>query len=101
MWTGYSASEWVFVLYMAACGTILPFGLYLVGINYLRSTQAGVTATLEPIFAGFMAFIFLGESLAALQILGGMLVLAAVIWLQIKRESSELAPAVVRTGTSS
>jgi len=39
-------------------GTILPFGLYFMGINYIRSTRALITATLEPISAGFMAFFF-------------------------------------------
>ena len=60
-------------------GTAIPFGLYFVGINYIRSTRASITATLEPISAGFIAYLFLGEILEPLQILGGVLVIAAIV----------------------
>jgi drug/metabolite transporter (DMT)-like permease len=77
-------------------GTAIPFGLYFVGINYIRSTRASITATLEPISAGFIAYLFLGEVLEPLQILGGVLVITAIVLLQLQSEQNELTPELIR-----
>jgi drug/metabolite transporter (DMT)-like permease len=77
-------------------GTAIPFGLYFVGINYIRSTRASITATLEPISAGLIAYLFLGEILEPLQILGGVLVIAAIVLLQLQSEQDELTPELIR-----
>lgn len=80
----YEPVEWFWILFIATGGTILPFGLYFEGINRIRATHASITATLEPISAGFIAALFLGETMAPLQILGGLLVIASIIFLQAK-----------------
>jgi drug/metabolite transporter (DMT)-like permease len=92
----FSPVQWLWMSYIAVVGTILPFGLFFVGVNYIRSTRASITATLEPICAGFFAFFFLGEKLAPLQIMGGVMVIAAIILLQIRQEHDEMAPALIR-----
>jgi drug/metabolite transporter (DMT)-like permease len=46
--------------------------------------------------AGFIAYLFLGESLQPLQILGGGIVLASVIVLQSKQEFDENTPELIR-----
>jgi drug/metabolite transporter (DMT)-like permease len=78
-------------------GTLVPFGLYLEGINLIRSTRASITATLEPITAGVISFIFLNEILEPLQVTGGVLVIASIVILQIKQEYDEKAPALIRS----
>ncbi len=92
----YSAREWFYILYIAVLGTVLAYGLYTHGISLVRSTRASVTATLEPIAAGFVAFFFLGEYLQPLQILGGALVICSVILLQTGSESDETTAYRVR-----
>lgn len=96
LWAGYSVSEWIGLLYIAVMGTAIPFGLYFVGINYIRSTRAAITATLEPISAGFIAYLFLGEKLETLQIFGGVLVICAIVLLQLRSEQDELTPDLIR-----
>ena len=91
----YEPVEWFWILFIATFGTILPFGLYFEGINRIRATHASITATLEPISAGVIAAIFLGETMAPLQILGGLLVIASIILLQTKPN-----PEQARTGIS-
>jgi drug/metabolite transporter (DMT)-like permease len=80
----YEPVEMFWILFIATGGTILPFGLYFEGINRIRATHASITATLEPISAGFIAALFLGETMAPLQILGGLLVIASIVLLQTK-----------------
>jgi len=96
LWAGYTFIEWVWLIYISVMGTLIPFGLFFVGVNHIRSTRATITATLEPISAGFIAYLFLGESLAPPQILGGILVVGAIVLLQFRQEQDEMAPVLVR-----
>ncbi|MBN2032834.1 MAG: EamA family transporter [Deltaproteobacteria bacterium] len=96
MHLGFDRFQWLWMLYIAVVGTILPFGLFFVGINHIRSTRASITATLEPISAGFLAFFLLGEKMEPLQILGGTMVIGAIVMLQIQQEQDMLTPAMIR-----
>lgn len=97
----HSVLEWSLILYIVLFGTMAAFGLFFVGVNHIRSTRATITSTLEPISAGFIAYVFLGEALESLQILGGVLVIGAIVLLQVEREQMELSPEVIRrTGGS-
>jgi drug/metabolite transporter (DMT)-like permease len=79
---GYSPVQWGWVLFIGIGGTTIPFGLYFEGIKRVRSTHASITATVEPISAGVIASIFLGEVMAFLQITGGLIVIVSIIMLQ-------------------
>ncbi len=93
---GFTAAQWGWIFYVSIVGTVLPFGLFFVGVNYVRSTRASITATLEPISAGLFAYLFIGESLQPLQMAGGAMVVAAIVVLQLKRERDELSPENIR-----
>ncbi len=96
LYESYSLFQWMCIIYIVVPGTIAPFALFFLGINQIRSTRAMITATLEPIAAGVMAFLFLGEHLAALQIAGAVLVVNAIVLLGIDREQDERTPARIR-----
>jgi drug/metabolite transporter (DMT)-like permease len=81
----YSAVQWGWIFFIGICGTIFPFGLYFEGIKRIRATHASITATLEPISAGVIAAVFLGEVMAPLQIMGGLIVIGSIIMLQLKK----------------
>jgi len=93
---GYTLGQWGGMLYVSVMGTVLPFALFFMGINLIRSTRASITATLEPISAGLFAYLFLGEGLSPLQMVGGAMVVGAIVLLQLKREQDELAPVHIR-----
>jgi drug/metabolite transporter (DMT)-like permease len=92
----YTPVNWGWIIFVAVVGAILPFGLYYEGISRIRATRASITSTLEPIMAGVLSFLFLGERMALLQIMGGVLVIGAIILLQVKQEHDENAPAFIR-----
>lgn len=81
----YAAVQWGWIFFIGICGTVFPFGLYFEGIKRIRPTHASITATLEPISAGVIASIFLGEMLLPLQIIGGLIVIASIILLQMNK----------------
>ncbi len=85
---GYSLKMWLAFIYIAIFSTLLPFGFYFKGVERIRATRASITATWEPVVAGFAAYIVLGEVLYPLQVLGGIAVIAAVVLLQISREKA-------------
>jgi drug/metabolite transporter (DMT)-like permease len=64
---------------------VLAFICYTEGINRIGAARASITATLEPITAGFIAWLLLGETMELWQILGAALVIASVIGLQASK----------------
>ena len=79
----YSPVQWGWILFIGICGTIFPFGLYFEGVKRIQPTHASITATLEPMSAGIIATVFLGEVMAPLQIIGGLIVIVSIIILQL------------------
>jgi len=80
---GYPLIQWGWIAYIGFMGTLLPFGLYLEGVRRIRAPHASITATLEPITAGFISYLFLGERLEGLQVAGAILVIGAIILIQL------------------
>lgn len=78
----HSITEWGFFLYIAVFATIVPFGLFFKGLQQLTPVVTGVTSTMEPVLAGLMAFLILGETLTIWQIIGSLLIVIAVTLLQ-------------------
>lgn len=75
-------------------GTLLPFVCVVASLRHIPAARAAVAATLEPVLAAVFAWWMHGEHLALVQLSGGFLVLAAVLWVQSRRQDleAELAP---------
>jgi drug/metabolite transporter (DMT)-like permease len=78
------------VLGVAIVGTLIPFLLMLAALRHLPATRASVVATLEPVLAALIAWPVHDESLGPPQILGGVIVVAAVLWVQAHPPSPEV-----------
>ena len=61
--------------------TIAPYGLYMLALRRLPSSEASIVATLEPAVAVVLAGALLGERLAPLQLLGTIGILGGVVLL--------------------
>jgi drug/metabolite transporter (DMT)-like permease len=79
-----NAKVWM-ILYVAVFGTLLPFFLFILALKHLEASQVGIITTLEPVVAATLAWIYLGESLTAFQIAGGLLVLMGILMLRVKK----------------
>jgi drug/metabolite transporter (DMT)-like permease len=82
---GTTAPVWLLVAYIILFGTVVPFTLMVTALHYIPATRATVVAMAEPVLAGLVAYAWLEEELGALQILGGMLVLAGIVLAQTAR----------------
>ncbi len=74
---------------LGALSTALPVTLFLVGIKWIGPGRAAIFSTMEPVFTLVLAGIVLGERLAALQLLGGVAILGAVVWLRLEDRVAE------------
>lgn len=72
------------ILYVGFAGILLPYLLFFWCIQRVQAERAAIVATLEPVVAGVLAWVWFGQILTPLQIAGGVLIVAAVTWLQIK-----------------
>lgn len=81
---------------VAVVGTLLPFACIVAALRHVPASRAAVVATLEPVLAALIAWALLGQVLDPAQIAGGLLVVAAVVWVQSRRPAleAEAAPAI-------
>jgi len=86
----HTLATWLLIFFVTVFGTILPFGFYNLGIQRIRPAHASVTATLEPIAAAIISYIFLNEILELWQIMGAVLVIMAIIILQQKPQEKNV-----------
>lgn len=86
---GVDLPVWLMLLWVSVLGTIAPFAMMIAGVRRIGADGASVTAMIEPILAGAVAWVLLGQSLSPLQILGGLVVLVAVAWAQVSRARAE------------
>ena len=71
------------VVFMAVVSTIVPFSAFLVALHHIPPTNATVTSTIEPLIAGVGAFLLFGESFSPVQVLGGLMVIGAIVLVQV------------------
>lgn len=76
-----------------AFATALAIATFLVGIQYIGASQASIVSTLEPVVTLCFGVTLLGEAVSAGQLIGGAMVLTAVILLvqrpQVQKEVLE------------
>jgi DME family drug/metabolite transporter len=79
---------------VAIVGTLLPFMLMVSALRHIPAPRAAIVATLEPVLAAIFAWLIHDEALSPAQIAGGLVVVAAVVWVQLQRVShdAEAAP---------
>ncbi|MCA1899671.1 MAG: DMT family transporter [Chloroflexi bacterium] len=74
-----SATGWLAMLGMVVFSTIIAITAFLAGIKIIGPTNAAMLSTLEPVVTVLLAAWLFGERLTFITLLGGGLILAAVI----------------------
>jgi drug/metabolite transporter (DMT)-like permease len=76
---------WALLAGVVLVGTIAPFLLLVGALRHIPATRAGVTAMFEPVAGALVAWAWLGESLTTAQLVGGAIVLTAILLAQTAR----------------
>jgi drug/metabolite transporter (DMT)-like permease len=76
-------------------GTLFPFGAMVVALRHVPAARAAPASTLEPVLAAVFAWFLHDEVLSVAQVIGGVLVLAAVVWVQARPGDPEAEAAPI------
>jgi DME family drug/metabolite transporter len=77
------------VIYIGIAGNLLPYSLFFWGIQRIQAERAVIIATLEPVIASTLAWLWFGQTLTSLQLIGSILLIISVTVLQMINTSSQ------------
>jgi drug/metabolite transporter (DMT)-like permease len=79
-----TGAGWGWLAAMALVSTVVAMALFFAGLRRVGPTTASILATVEPIVTVLLAFLVFGERLGPVQLVGGGLVVAAVLALNVR-----------------
>ena len=84
----YAPAQWGFLFVFSMISVLGSFSLYFLGLQHLEPTRAIIASCLEPVFSILLAAAFLSEAVHAIQALGIILVLSAIVIVQLPRRGA-------------
>ena len=75
----FTAETWLDLLVIIGLGTIVAFFAFNLGLRWLSPEETAITATIEPVASVLFAWLIFDTHFAALQIVGVVLVIAAIL----------------------
>ncbi len=79
---------WFYLGGLVLVSTIMPIFMLNAGLQQLGATRAAIIATFEPLLTTVLAMVFVGETMLPIQWIGGIVIVASVILLQVRRPGS-------------
>jgi len=77
---------WMTIGALAVFSTVLPSVFFLMGLIRLGPVRVAIVSTVEPFLTGLLAIVVLGQPLTWPTVVGGVLIIGAVLLLQARRE---------------
>jgi drug/metabolite transporter (DMT)-like permease len=90
---GFAGEGWIWLAALAVVSTVTAITLFFAGLRRVGPSMAAMLSTLEPATTVGLAFLVFGEALTGVQLVGGALVLGAVLLLHARPGSVHTAPA--------
>jgi drug/metabolite transporter (DMT)-like permease len=87
---------WVVMGLVGLIGTLAAHGLFVLALRTIRASSAGIVATAEPVFAGLIAFLILGDRLQLLQVFGAAVIVAGIIIVLAASKDAALSAAPIQ-----
>lgn len=88
---------WVPLLWVVTLGAFAPFVLSFAALRHLSATAVGILASSEVLFAFIVAWLWLGEAMAAIEIAGAAVVLVGIVLAQTARDKSVVEASELRS----
>ncbi|WP_066636709.1 DMT family transporter [Desulfolucanica intricata] len=79
----YSLTTWGELVFLGLISTLFAYICYNQGLRYIEPGKVSIIATIEPVVAVVLAYVFFKELLEPVQLLGTVLVLTGVILIQL------------------
>lgn len=87
-----SGEAWAYAIAYATTGTVLPYLLFYSAVSVIGASLAALLAMAEPVISVLLTYLILGERLGPWQLLGGALIVAAVLGLALRAAPVARAP---------
>lgn len=81
---GFGPAGWFWVACIAVVSTVVAILAFFAGLRRTGPSTAAVLSTFEPVVTTTLAALTLGEFLTPVQLVGGLLVLASVVVVQLR-----------------
>jgi drug/metabolite transporter (DMT)-like permease len=81
---------WFVLILLSFVPTVLGYGLYIASMSYLPVSIASLLATSEPVMTAVEAYVFLDERMTMIQIVGGLIILSAVLVVQLEKNNQKI-----------
>ena len=79
---------YIYAFLMATISTVIPTLLISEGIRLIGASNASIVGSVGPVSTIILAYIFLGERLTLIQMLGGVLVLGGVLLISMQKKEN-------------
>jgi drug/metabolite transporter (DMT)-like permease len=96
--SAFTPVEWLAAVYLGAGGGALAFFLWVYALQYASPTRVANTMTVNPIVAGLLAAIFLGEPIT-LPLVVGLVAVFAGLWIATTDSKAAAQIAVAADGS--
>ena len=73
-------SEWIWIATAAFCGPFWARVAFTYSLRYLTISKANIIVSFAPVMTLLFEFLVFGTLISSLEILGGVIMLAAIIW---------------------
>jgi drug/metabolite transporter (DMT)-like permease len=95
----FGLNGWLAVAGLAVFSTAVAILAFLQGVMLVGASRASIISTLEPLITVVLAALFLSETLAPVQMAGGLLVLASAVLVNRKKREQTHGQGVERLAT--
>ncbi|NPV92927.1 MAG: EamA family transporter [Firmicutes bacterium] len=80
----FGPTAWYWIAGLGFFGTALAIFALFAGMKWLRPSQVSIISCIEPVFSVVCAALLFGEAILPLQMVGGVIVLAAIVIIQVE-----------------
>lgn len=93
---------WGWLTCLAVVSTVGAISLFFAGLRRVGPTTASILSTIEPVTTVLLAFLVFGETLGLVQLVGGALVISAVVVVRARRtRTAQVAMPAIAAGVRS
>ena len=88
-WSAVAGELGLYVLGVVVIATVVPYLFSVGAVRLIPAARVGLASTSEPVIAAVAAWLLIGESLQALQVVGGVIVVVGIVIAQSVRLTRE------------
>jgi drug/metabolite transporter (DMT)-like permease len=96
---GFEPAGWAWIAALGLGSTVVAISAFMAGLNLVGPATAAIASTVEPVVTVVLAMAFFAERLGPVQVVGGSLVLTAVVLLaaKVRRGVPSIEPTAAAT----